>query len=107
MFVGGVVLMVVRRGLIVANKKLYPCSCVPDQFNPLCPACFTRTTSVQILPEHQLVLDRFPQITIREALEIGIDVMERLYIAMTKEDNKDKLLKEQLFYDSHQVKNKV
>jgi len=89
------------------NKTLYPCICMPDQYDPLCPACFTRTTSVQILPEHQLVLDRFPQITIREALEIGIDVMERLYIAMSKEDNADKLLKEQQFYNSHQVKNNV
>ena len=80
---------------------------MPDQYDPLCPACFTRTTSVQILPEHQVVLDRFPQITIREALEIGIDVMERLYIAMSKEDNADKLLKEQQFYNSHQVKNNV
>ena len=80
---------------------------MPDQYDPLCPACFTRTTSVQILPEHQLVLDRFPQITIREALEIGIDVMERMYIAMSKEDNADKLLKEQQFYNSHQVKNNV
>jgi len=89
------------------NKQLYRCICTPYEFDPLCPACFTRTTSVQILPEHQLVLDRFPQITIREALEIGIDVMERLCIAMSKENNADKLLKEQQFYNSHQVKNNV
>ena len=62
---------------------------------------------MQILPEHQLVLDRFPQITIREALEIGIDVMERFCIAMSKEDSASKLLEQQKFYDSHQVKNNV
>ena len=82
------------------NKTLYPCICTPYEIDPLCPACFTRTTSVQILPEHQLVLDRFPQITIREALEIGIDVMERHEIAILKEDDSGKLLKEHKYYES-------
>ena len=90
------------------NQKLYPCICTDLEYDPLCPACFSRTTSVQILPEHQLILDRFPQITIREALEIGIDIMERFCISMEKiePENVAKRLRDKRFYDSLEVKNK-